>query len=160
MLPKYHIIIGFLVSVIIYFIFPEVTLIEASIVFLSSFLIDVDHYLYYVWKKKDWSLRRAYENLATNRKFILSLSPQKRAKYKVIIMIFHGVEFWLILSLLIFVNKIFLFVLIGVMIHMILDFVEFYGIGIPFGLKSSVIYVYKTNKQKIPLPDKYEEFKK
>ena len=87
------------------------------------------------------------------RKFILKLSSKERAKYKVMIMIFHGIEFWIILSLLIFVNKLFLFVLIGVIIHMIPDILELYKVGTSINLKLSTIYVVQSNKNKIPIKD-------
>ncbi|MFQ5531781.1 MAG: hypothetical protein ACE5ES_04160, partial [Candidatus Nanoarchaeia archaeon] len=53
MLPKTHIILGFIFSVLIFFLFPQMGLIGASLIFFSSFLIDFDHYLYYLFKKKD-----------------------------------------------------------------------------------------------------------
>ncbi|MEK6830589.1 MAG: hypothetical protein AABX77_01010, partial [Nanoarchaeota archaeon] len=55
MLPKYHIIIGLIASIAIYLIF-NLTIFQASIIFLSSFLIDADHYLLYIFRKKDFSL--------------------------------------------------------------------------------------------------------
>ena len=59
MLPKTHILLGLIFSLLIYFSL-ELTIIQASLVFLSSFLIDFDHYLWYVFKKKDFSLKNAY----------------------------------------------------------------------------------------------------
>ena len=128
-------------------------MLDALIIFLSSVLIDIDHYLAYAIEKKDWNPKNAYNYLMQKRKFILKLSSKERAKYKVMIMIFHGIEFWIILSLLIFVNKLFLFVLIGVIIHMIPDILELYKVGTSINLKLSTIYVVQSNKNKIPIKD-------
>jgi putative transposase len=59
MLPKYHVLFGFIFSSLIFLIFPSAGWLGFFIIFLSSFLIDVDHYIYYVWKKKDLSLKNS-----------------------------------------------------------------------------------------------------
>ena len=68
MLPKYHIIYGFILSLILFLIFPTLGLIGAGIIFLSSFLIDVDHYIYYVLKENKFSPRKAIHHFLEKRK--------------------------------------------------------------------------------------------
>ena len=51
MYQKYHIIIGAIASILIYFIF-QVTITQAAIIFLASFLIDIDH-LFSYYKKTE-----------------------------------------------------------------------------------------------------------
>jgi len=46
MTPRYHFIIGAIVSLLLW-LHPEINYITASIIFLSSILIDFDHYIYY-----------------------------------------------------------------------------------------------------------------
>ena len=147
MIPKYHIIFGAILSLIIYLLFP-ITLFQTTIIFLSSFLIDFDHYLYYFLKTKDASLKNAKNYFLKLKKNFLSLSPKKRKDYKRPILVFHGIEFWIFLIFLSYLNKIFLFVLIGVMFHMFFDFIEIIYIREPLAIKLSCIYVYLTNKNK------------
>lgn len=146
MLPKTHVIIGFLVSLIIFLIFPEIGWINAAVIFLSSFLIDFDHYVYYVIKKKDLSLKKAVDYSVKQRDFLLSLSPEKRRGYKIGVMAFHGAETVLLLALMILVHRIFLFVLIGVLIHLILDLIDLYRCKLPLCIKLSQILNYRRNK--------------
>ncbi len=58
MLPKHHVVLGFVISLTVFIIFPSIGLISFLIIWASSVLIDFDHYLYYVFKKKDFSLKR------------------------------------------------------------------------------------------------------
>jgi hypothetical protein len=150
MLPKTHIIIGFLVSLVLLVLIPKITIIGATIIFLSSFLIDIDHYMYYVLKQKDHNLKKAYYWFIQTGIDFKKLSKDSQAKYKRAIMIFHGMEFWLILILLIiFVNKVFLFVLIGISIHMTLDFMDLLKNNQPLHIKTSQVYTHLTNKKKV-----------
>ena len=135
MLPKYHIIFGFLFSLILFLIFPSINIFEVSIIFFSSFLIDVDHYLYYVFKNKIFSINKAYNYFFEKRKKLLA----KNLKEKIVnqanplMYIFHGIEVLLIFFILgLFVNKIFLFIFMGFSFHLFLDVLEqiYYGFRI------------------------------
>ena len=135
MLPKYHIVLGFLFSLILWTIFPFINILEASIIFFSSFLIDVDHYLFYVFKNKIFSINKAYNYFFELRKKAMTKSlKEKRIKIANPLMyLFHGIEVLLILFLLgFFINKIFLFIFIGFNFHLFLDIVEqiYYGFRI------------------------------
>jgi len=147
MLVKYHVIVGLIASLLIWFIFPSIGWFYALIIFLASFLIDFDHYLWYGFTKKDWSLTNAVKFLHNERALFFSLKTKDRAELKSIIMIFHGVECWLLVLLLIFVHKLFLFVLIGIGIHMVLDFTELYRNKRPLYIKISQIYAHHRNNQ-------------
>lgn len=149
MLPKTHIIIGFLASLVLLALIPKITILGATLIFLSSFLIDVDHYMYYVLKQKDHNLKKAYYWFIQTGVAFKKLSISNQKKFKRSIMIFHGIEFWIILILLIiFVHKIFLFILIGISIHMTLDFIDLLKNNQPLHLKTSQIYTHITNKKK------------
>jgi hypothetical protein len=146
MLPKTHIIYGLFASLILFLVFPQITLFYTLIIFLSSVLIDFDHYLYYAIRFKDWSLKNAYNWFLKNRDAMLKIKPEARRNYRSAIMVFHGIEFWIVLGLLIFVHKIFLFVLIGIAIHMILDFIEILSSKKPIHIKTSQVYTHIRNK--------------
>lgn len=121
MLPKYHILFGFLFSLILYLLFPFVGLLGFLTIFLSSFLIDIDHYLYYVFKKKDLNLKSAYY-------FFI-----KKPKINPAMYFLHGIEVLSILFILgLFLNNLFLFIFIGFVFHLFLDVIwmVYFGFGL------------------------------
>jgi len=123
---KYHFFFGIIFAILLYFLFsPLISLFGLSIIFLSSFLIDVDHYLYYVCRKGDFSLRRAYKwYVKYSHKFCL-VSLDKRKKFYLGFYIFHGIEPLIILFLLgTFVSQFFTFILIGFLFHISTDLVS------------------------------------
>jgi len=146
MLPKIHILVGAITTIIIFILFPSISLLGLLLLFLSSFLIDFDHYLYYAIIKKDISLSRAYKWFMNKRSIANKMKPIQLAQYKKEIFLFHGIEFWIVLLLLILVNKIFLFILLGIIIHMTLDFIELYSRNYPLYQKTSQLYNYKKNQ--------------
>ena len=124
MLPKYHILLGFFFALFLFFIFPKIEVVGFLIIFLSSFLIDIDHYLYYVFKKRDLSLSRAYNWFLKRHKRLLSLSRKKRNEIYTEIHFLHGIEILIILLLLgLFVHKYFYFLLTGATFHLFLDII-------------------------------------
>jgi len=148
MLPKWHILIGFVFSYILVYFF-NVSTISGFIIFISSFLIiDLDHYFLYILTKKDFNFIRFYNSSLDEHKKYLNLSEEERRAYKKKLFIFHGVEFWMVLIILAFFNDVFLLVLAGFVIHIIADWIEMYFIHEPFYIKFSQIYTYIKNKKK------------
>ena len=124
MLPKYHAFYGFLFSLILFYIFPEITLLGATIIFLFSIIIDVDHYLFYGITKKDWSLNRAHKWFIEENKKFFKLSYWERLKHtEQIPCIFHGIEALAILLILSLTSNIFLYIAVGFIFHQFLDFI-------------------------------------
>ena len=122
MLPKSHILLGFIFSLILFIIFPKIGIIGFVIIFFSSFLIDVDHYIYYVFKKRDLSLKNAYSWFIQKRKKYLTLSRKKRNEIYLEIHFLHGIEPLLILFVLgVYVSEYFFYILIGFAFHLFLD---------------------------------------
>ena len=150
MLVKYHITLGAIISIILYLIF-QLTILQTFIIFLSSVLIDVDHYLVYIFNKKNLSLNNARKYFLERRKKWIQLVPKEKQKIKRHILIFHGIEFLIILLALSFYNPIFIFILIGVSIHLILDYIDLIHHKDKLYSKFSQIYTHLTNKNKIPL---------
>lgn len=125
MLVKYHIFLGFILSLILFLILPNIGLIGAGVIFLSSFLIDFDHYAYYVLKKKDTSLRRALKYFFANRKKLISMKVKERKKFYSGFFFLHGIESLIILFIAgIFISKYFLLIFIGFTFHIFLDIIE------------------------------------
>jgi len=147
MLVKYHITIGAIVSTIIY-IFFQITFLQALIIFLSSFLIDADHYLYYTIKNKNPSLKKAHKWFLKKRKKWVKLTKEQKQKYKHVIIIFHGIEFIIFIGIISIYIPIFIYILIGILIHLTLDFIELIYYKDKIYSKISQIYTHQKNKTK------------
>jgi hypothetical protein len=125
MFPSQHILLGFFFSILLFIIFPGITLVGISIVFLSSFLIDVDHYIYYSYKNKDYSLKNAYNWFIDKRGRFFSLSREQRNHIYSGFFFLHGVEILIVLILFYFLfSNYFLFIFIGFAFHLLFDFVD------------------------------------
>jgi len=122
MLPKAHILFGILFTVIFHFIFPEVRLFYLVIIFFSSFLIDGDHYLYYILKTKNLNPLKALKWHKEHMKKTLSLPMDERKKIYTGFYFFHGIE-WIIIFALLgrFVFTPLTYISIGFLFHFIVD---------------------------------------
>lgn len=112
MLPKWHIILGFLFSLILFLIL-NLTFIQFLIIFFSSFIFDFDHFLFYIFRKKSINLKKAYywhKNLPKNHKPIMHF--------------FHTIEFLFILIFLSAIFPMFILMTIGILFHNILDLID------------------------------------
>lgn len=123
MFPIYHIIYGAIFSLLIYIFFPSIGLFGLSIIFLSSVLIDIDHYLYYVFRKKDFNLKRAFKWFVKFGKKFRSLPKEKQRKVRIPLCIFHGFESLLVLFILSYFSEVFYFIFFGFAIHLFFDFI-------------------------------------
>ncbi|MFH1503334.1 MAG: hypothetical protein ABIE36_01610 [Candidatus Diapherotrites archaeon] len=124
MLPKYHIVLGFIFSIVLFLIFPSINLIGAGIIFLSSFLIDFDHYVYYIFKKRDLNLKRAYIWFIKKQEKLYSLSRKKRNKVPGEFFFLHGIESLLVLFILgIYLSSYIFYILIGFALHLFSDII-------------------------------------
>lgn len=124
MYPKHHIIFGFIFSVILFLLFPQIEWVGFLLIFSSSILIDVDHYLYYVYKKKDLNLINAHKWFIEHEKKFFFLSRKERADFYSAFSFLHGIEILLFLLLLSIFSKYFFFIFIGFAFHLLLDIVD------------------------------------
>ncbi len=147
MLPKWHILIALIFSLILLFIF-DISSFNILIFILASFLIDVDHYFNYIWRKKDLSLKKAYNFFLRKKQKWKKLSYKKKNKLKIDILIFHGIEFLFVLAVLSFFYPIFFFVFLGVLIHLSMDYYEIIFEKHPLYIKLSQIYLLISNRNK------------
>jgi len=109
MLPKFHILFGAIFSLLIFYLF-QITIFQASLILLSSVLIDFDHYMFGAVRKKTLKLKRLYFwHKALGR------------THKTMMHIFHSIEFIIFIVILSFYFNFFLFILIGMVFHSILD---------------------------------------
>jgi len=148
MYPKQHLIFNGLLLIVLLIFFPQVGLIKVFLILLSNSLVDADHYLYYVYHKKDWSLKNSYRWFIQRIPKIDKLSKKEQGKYKKTPLIFHGIEFLAILIFLSFLHPLLLWVLLGVVIHTVLDIIEQRNDKELVLGKISQIYVCIKNKNK------------
>jgi hypothetical protein len=146
MLPKWHLLLGFIFSLFLLII--NIPLSYLGIFFFSSFLIDIDHWFGYIFQKKKFSPIKAIRWNYLESKRWDRLSKNEQEKYKSLIMIFHNLEFLFILFLLsIFYNP-FLFVLFGCLFHLITDWIYSLCRNKIIYPKISIIYTLVKNKNK------------
>lgn len=148
MYPSQHLVLGIIFSAIVLFLFPQIGFLGFLLIVLSTFFIDVDHYIYYAYRKRDFNLRNAYNHYIKNIKKLMSMPKKERKNYKKPIFIFHGIEFWILLLIISFFYKIIFFIFIGVMFHMLLDYFAFFYYGWSQDGKISQIYTLIRNKKK------------
>ena len=140
MRPKQHIILGLIFAAVFLLLFPQIGWTGFLIIILSSVLIDVDHYLFYVWYKKDYSLRNSYRWFVKKDMEFRNLSKKQKKKIKFFPIILHGLEALFILIILSFFSKIFLYILVGFLFHGFLDII--YLIYGGYSLKHSGSQIY------------------
>src|SRR3989339_877938 len=103
MLPRKHFILGLIFSGILVYFF-DFSLIAGAIVLLSSVLIDIDHYFYYVHKKNDWGLKNSYNWFVEHGKKLKRLDLKERKKIYTGFYFLHGIEVLFILCLIFFIT--------------------------------------------------------
>ena len=124
MLPQNHLWLGIVVAGAIFLIFPSVGVANAGIILAASVLIDIDHYFYYIHKKKKISPIKAYKWYARNIKKHKKMSKEQREKVYFGTYTLHGVEIlFLVFALGFFVHPVFYFIFIGFTIHLLSDLV-------------------------------------
>ncbi len=135
MLPSVHFIVSLFLAVILYPIFGWIV----GVILIGGFFIDVDHYLLYLFKKKDYSLRNAYFYFRNND---CSLILKKD------IFIFHTIESIVILSALSFYSELFLLINLGVVFHLVMDWIDEAKICGNIKNPSILIWLFNIKKNK------------
>jgi hypothetical protein len=151
MLPKQHIILGGIFAISLYLIF-QLTIIQVTIIFLASFLIDVDHYVHYVLRKKDLSLKNSYNWFMELVEKERTMSKSELKKANIPVCFFHGVESFAIILILAIYFPLFWMIFIGFAFHRVLD--DIYPLYTPARHHHiSSIYGYFTTKKLKHLED-------
>lgn len=114
MLPLTHIALSLIFVIVLKFM-AAFTFPQLLVIFLSAFLIDVDHWFVFVFKKKSLSISKSY-------KWFIALLKLKNPP--TFLCIFHTVEFFILIALLSLYSVFFQLVLIGMGFHVILDILD------------------------------------
>ncbi|MBI4690375.1 MAG: hypothetical protein HY754_08940 [Nitrospirae bacterium] len=86
---------------------------------VGSILIDVDHYIYYVLRRKRFGIKEMFE-------YHDNLWSQKNKIPYAGICIFHTIDFFILIGILSFFFPFLLYLLIGLIFHFIIDIVFLY----------------------------------
>ncbi|MBI2653773.1 hypothetical protein HYX02_03080 [Candidatus Woesearchaeota archaeon] len=113
---------------------------KAILVVASGFLIDIDHYLWYIFKHKNINIIDCYQY------YIDGLDKEKYKKNLGILLIFHTIEFLLIMTALSFYSDLFLLFTIGLLAHYLLDLIAIYNLAGHLIANHSVINWLLNNK--------------
>lgn len=149
MYPRYHILIGFLFCLILILLFPDISSLGVSLLFLSSILIDVDHYIYFVFKKKSFSLTAAYLWFKKLRvKWLGTKNKKEIFSYRWPMWFLHNVEVLFLLAIISLYFPFIWFIFFGFLFHLFLDMGEEIYMGLPLYLKFSLIYLLLRNRNK------------
>lgn len=121
MLPRWHIILGAIFSLVLWYIAPKVEWYNIIIVFLASFLIDFDHYLSAAIKdKSNLNLFNSFKYYEKQGKE--EISQRNKGIRKVgDFHLFHTAEFHIFVFILGLFFPFFMFVFIGMLFHSIID---------------------------------------
>lgn len=123
MLPRWHILSGILFSLLLFFFIPGISFLYILLIFISSFLIDFDHYAVSVIKTKKFSLYHSFQYHKQMRKKELA-EIKKGIKRKGDFHLFHTIEFHIIIGLLSLVWSGFFYIFIGMVFHSLLDIIS------------------------------------
>ncbi|MBS3090897.1 hypothetical protein J4217_00430 [Candidatus Pacearchaeota archaeon] len=123
MLPRWHIFLGLISTILITLVFPNTSMLYLLLFFLSSFLIDFDHYANAAMKTNKLGLRNAFEY----HKILGEIEKEEHKKglrRKGDFHPFHTIEFHLLVLLLGFLWTSFFFIFLGMLFHSIMDLIS------------------------------------
>jgi hypothetical protein len=123
MYPRYHILLGAIFTALIWIVAPEISQLYLLLIFLSSFLIDFDHYVASVIKTKKYGLKDSFEyhrlvNLKTTRE--LKEGIRKKSDFH----LFHTIEFHALIGLFGIFWSGFFYIFVGMIFHSLLDVID------------------------------------
>jgi len=125
MLPQIHFLLGLIVSVILYLGFPEIGIFNLVVFLAATVLIDADHYLYYVYKKRNWGLVGSVRWFLEKGKILVKMKRKKRCGFYTGFCFLHGVESVILFGILgYFIWDAFCFVSLGFIFHLCLDYIH------------------------------------
>jgi hypothetical protein len=124
MLVSTHLLISLAIALVLYPFFGNWVI----IFFLAGFLIDIDHIIEYGIARGDFNPWNAYKNLVTEFKHKKSCINNGKTPNKAYrrFHIFHSIEFIFLLGIVGFFSKIFFFVFLGFLVHIIFDLIDYY----------------------------------
>lgn len=120
MFPRWHTLFGGIFTIILWFFVPSINWVYLVLLFLSSFLIDFDHYMASLIKTRRWRLK---DSLEYHKEMLAREKEDKRKgiKKKSDFHLFHTIEFHFLIGLLGIFFASFFYIFIGMTFHSLLD---------------------------------------
>ncbi|MEK6825645.1 MAG: hypothetical protein AABY00_02575 [Nanoarchaeota archaeon] len=120
MLPRWHIVLGAVFTLILALFVSGISIWYLLLLFLASFLIDFDHYICGVTHTRSWNLFHNFEYHKKMEK-ILRTEKARGIRRKGDFHLFHTVEFHTLIGILgIFWTPLF-YIFVGMFFHSMLD---------------------------------------
>ena len=145
--PKSHFIIGVISAILITLVF-DLSWGVGLIIFLGSIFIDLDHAIRYSIKTGDFNPFRFWRWSMRDIKKKRSIEKAKRKDYVQPIYIFHGIEAWLIFLIVGYWYSVFLWILLGMIVHIVSDHIDIYVEKEPHDFKLSILWTLLKNKSR------------
>ena len=126
MLPRYHIISGAILTLVLYFLVPGISFTYLGLLFFSSFLIDFDHYVTGAKKAGSLNLQKIFEYHKRNEikeRNEISRGIRKKGDFH----LFHTIEFHSLIGILGFFWIGFFYIFIGMVFHSLIDIYSLVG---------------------------------
>ena len=132
-----HLLVSSILALALYPLFNW----NSLFIIAGGVLIDIDHYFWYIYKFKKFSLLDCYFY------FIGSMGRGSIMKNIGILLVFHTIEFLLMALLLSFYNELALMFTIGLLSHYLLDGLFLYNVAKRFITSPSIILWISKNIQ-------------
>lgn len=140
MRPLAHLLASTIIAALLYPIFGW----KVISIIAGGVLVDIDHYFWCIFKHKNLDVIDCYKY------YIDGLDKEKYKKNLGILLVFHTIEFLLIMIILSFYNNLFLFFIIGLLAHYLLDLIAIYNLAGHLIANHSIIsWIYKNRIQKV-----------
>lgn len=123
MLPRWHVLLGAIFTLLLWIASPGISLFYLALVFLASIFIDLDHYLVAVHKNKSASLPQALDYYKEQQKLEIKLH-KKGIRTKGHFFLFHTLEFHLLIAVLGVFFTPFFYIFLGMLFHSLLDVLD------------------------------------
>ena len=135
-----HLIASIILTAALYPVFRW----KVVLILVGGVLIDIDHYFWYAYKYKKINIFESYKF------FIRPMDEKNFESIMGILLVFHTVEFLIIMAVLSYFSKFALIFTIGLLLHYALDLIYLYIVAKKFIINHSVIHwVYKELIQKV-----------
>lgn len=116
MKPPTHLIFALFLAALLYPIFNW----KVLFILAGGVLVDVDHYLWYIYKYKKFNIINSYKF------YLKNIEVNDYSNVYGILLIFHTIEFLLLMILLSFYIEFALIFTIGLVLHYLLDLIFLY----------------------------------
>lgn len=132
-----HLLVSSLLALLLYPFFSF----RVLLILVGGVLIDIDHYLWYIWKYK------RFNPIETYKFYVKNMETNDFTNVYGILLIFHTIEFLLAMILLSFYNQLVLVFIIGLLSHYLLDAIFLYLVPKQFIVNHSIIWWIIKNKE-------------